>query len=188
MHRLADGTPIGIAAACNLALGMDNVMAVVRPDDHELKARMRAERIPTVTCERARFGISASLAAGIRVAPDAQAWLIALADMAWIRPRTIRSLVYELRAGAEITAPVYEARRGHPVGFTQCFKSELLKLSGDRGARDVLMKFPAQLKTLQCDDPAVLQDIDTPGDLAAHAAGHSNSRVNRLPGAFDTSA
>jgi molybdenum cofactor cytidylyltransferase len=73
MHRVADGTPIGIAAARNLALSVDDVMAVVRSDDHELKTRMRAERIPTVTCERARLGISASIGAGIRAAPDAQA-------------------------------------------------------------------------------------------------------------------
>src|SRR3712207_5686187 len=114
---------------------------------HEYPRCWRAEGIIAVNCDSAQLGISASIDAGIRAAPDAHAWLIALADMPWIRPRTIRALAYMLKAGAEVAAPVYRGRRGHPVGFARSFKTELLKLNGDRRARDLLMKFPARVKT-----------------------------------------
>lgn len=165
LHPLPDGNAVGVASARNFLQGVAHVLAVVRSDDHQLAALMRAEGIATVTCEHADRGISASIATGIRSAPDADGWLIMLADMPWIRPQTIRAVAAMLENGASLAAPSYAGRLGHPVGFARAYQADLLNLSGDRGARELLRKNNHCLQQFHCDDPAVLLDIDRPEDV-----------------------
>jgi molybdenum cofactor cytidylyltransferase len=62
-------------------------------------------------------------------------------------------------------APAYQGKRGHPVGFSAKFRSELEQLAGDEGARSILKRHADQIKLLECNDPGILADIDTPEDL-----------------------
>ena len=64
-----------------------------------------------------------------------------------------------------VVVPVWQGRRGHPVGFRACYFPELCQLSGDSGARAVLQRHRSSLLQLPVDDPAVLRDVDTVGDL-----------------------
>ncbi|WP_144631835.1 NTP transferase domain-containing protein [Bordetella genomosp. 13] len=89
--------------------------------------------------------------------------LVALADMPWLRPATIRHIALHSRSHP-IAAPVYQAQRGHPVAFSAALWPELARLEGDTGARDVLRRHGVHL--LPVDDPAVLVDVDLPTDLA----------------------
>ena len=176
LHLLPDGSAIGVASARNLRQGVAQMLAVVRPDDHQLAALLRAEGIATVACEHADRGISASLVTGVRTAPDADGWLIALADMPWIRPRTISAVAAILDNGASLAAPCYAGRLGHPVGFARAHQADLLNLTGDRGARDLLRKNINRLQRFHCDDPTVLLDIDRP----EHVTGLSRTNTFRL--------
>jgi molybdenum cofactor cytidylyltransferase len=156
---------VGIAAARGLSRGAKNVLAIVRPGDHEFKELLRSEGVRWAICDRPHLGISESLKAGIYAAPDADGWLIGLADMPWITPQTTRTIVEMLKRGADIVAPVHEGRRGHPVGFARTFKARLLALTGDHGARDLLDTYISRLETFECSDPGVLRDIDEPKDI-----------------------
>jgi len=113
-------------------------------------------------------GIGTSLRAGIRaLSPDVQAALVILADHPGLSARLIDRLVEGyLHAGAAIVAPVYRGRRGHPVLFAHTLFPELLRLQGDEGARSLLGRPGADLVCIEVDDPAVIQDIDTPDDYA----------------------
>jgi molybdenum cofactor cytidylyltransferase len=74
----------------------------------------------------------------------------------------------------------YQGRKGHPVAFGAELFSELVRLSGDEGARRVLARFPGQ--AVEVDDPGVLLDMDTEADLAslrARIAGESASPAAR---------
>jgi molybdenum cofactor cytidylyltransferase len=164
LARLPDGTPVGVAAARNAAQAVDAVVAVVRPCDERLAAALVAEGVRVTACQRASDGMGASLAWGVRAAPLAHGWLIALADMPWIRPVTIASVARALAEGASIAAPTWHGDRGHPVGIASAFYAELTALSGDEGARAILARRSVTL--IATDDPGVVRDVDTPGDLA----------------------
>src|SRR5213075_1621091 len=103
---LVDGTPIGVAALRNLAPAVDVVLAVVRTGDNALAAALAAGGARVTVCPQAAEGMGASLAWGVRSAPIAAAWLVALADMPWVRPTTVGMVVDALRRGASIAAPV----------------------------------------------------------------------------------
>jgi molybdenum cofactor cytidylyltransferase len=160
---LADGTSIGVAALRNLAPAVDVVLAVVRPGDHALAAALEAGGARVTVCPQAAEGMGASLAWGVRAAPLAAGWLIALADMPWIQTATIARIVDALRAGASIVAPSWRDSRGHPVGLASRFFGELSALSGDEGAKAILRHHNTTL--VATDDAGVLRDIDTPQDL-----------------------
>ena len=154
------GTPLGVAAANNLVRALERVIAVVRPGDEELAAQIRAVGAETIECYDASLGIGASLACGVSAARDAGSWIVALADMPWIRPATTRSVAAALAAGAEIVAPAYRGARGHPVGFAGVHRDALLACSGDAGARELIAQHRTQLALIDVDDPGVLRDVD----------------------------
>jgi len=166
LQPLADGTPLALAAADTLRRGgVERVMAVVRPDDPGLARHLEgagAEAVPSAASER---GMGASLAAGVAAAPEAEGWLIALADMPWIAPATVAAVAGAVRAGALLAAPVHGGRGGHPVGFSAALGDELRALDGDAGARGVVAGHRQRLVQVAVDDPGVLRDVDEPGDL-----------------------
>jgi molybdenum cofactor cytidylyltransferase len=163
LATLPDGTPIGVAALNHLASAVDAVVAVVRPGDAPLAAALAAAGARVTTCPGAADGMGASLAWGVRAAPLAAGWLIALADMPWIQSATIARVVDTLRGGAPIAAPSWKSARGHPVGLTSSFYAELSALSGDEGAKTILARHRVSL--LATEDAGVVRDVDTPGDL-----------------------
>jgi molybdenum cofactor cytidylyltransferase len=160
LHPLPDGTPVAVAAARSLLAAAPNACAVVRPGDRRLVAALSALGLAIVENPLAARGMGTSLAAGVRATRGADGWIIALADMPWIRPGTIASLVDGLRDGAAMIAPVHEGRRGHPVGFSARWRHELCRLTGDTGARGLLRAHHDLLERLQTDDPGVVSDID----------------------------
>lgn len=164
-HILPDGNLVAVRACRNLLAGTDGVLAVVRPGSEELTALLQAEGAEVRVCADAEQGMSASLVFGIRACPDAAGWLIALADMPWIEPATIRKVADALRSGAAMAAPCWQGRRGHPVGFSRNLGPELVALSGDEGAKTVIQAHLDQLRLVDCDDAGVLRDIDKPEDL-----------------------
>lgn len=165
LYPLDNGVPMGILSARNLLRALPNSIAVVRDAHGPLTEQLRAEGIGIVVNPDAGRGMGSSLACGIRALPPATGFVVALADMPWIDPQTIRGVVRLLRAGAPIAAPVYQGQRGHPVGFSHRFREELMSLDGDHGARELLVRNGEALQLFEVDDPGILRDIDTPADL-----------------------
>ena len=167
---LPDGTPIGVKAARNLLSAVDQGIAVVRPSDRQLAHLLEMEGFRVAFCPNADAGMGTSLAFGVTAAQDTDGWLIALADMPFIRPDTIRAIAGLIRAGAPVAAPRHQGRRGHPVGFARAFFHDLAQLSGDRGAHPLLAAHAARIQALECEDPGIFADIDTRSDhvLAYH--------------------
>lgn len=175
LTALVDGTPLAVAAASKLVAALPQSIAVVRSGDTELAALLAGKGLRVVECAEAEGGMGHSLAAGIAAASSADAWLIALADMPSIRISTIAELISLLQTGAVMVAPFHAGRRGHPVGFSARYYAELRALSGDAGARDLLVRHASSLTHLDVDDPGVLIDVDTPADLEVRVTGQTTT-------------
>ncbi|MCG6967259.1 MAG: nucleotidyltransferase family protein [Chromatiaceae bacterium] len=165
LHPLPGGEAIGITAARALIAALPDVVAVIRPGDQALHGGLDGLGLRVIENPRAAEGIGTSIAAGVAAAPQASGWLIALADMPFIRPATVAALADALRGGASIVAPQHAGRRGHPVGFAARWREDLCTLDGDRGARGLITAYAAALTLLPTDDPGVLRDVDRMEDL-----------------------
>ncbi|WP_414041438.1 NTP transferase domain-containing protein [Acidithiobacillus sp. M4-SHS-6] len=168
LHPLADGTPMALASARALMGGVDWMIAVIRPEDEALARLFADHDVPVLPCPESAQGMGRSIACGVRASAEADAWIIALADMPFIQKGTIHGVAELLRDGALVAAPLYAGRQGHPVGFSRSLGSALGKLEGDAGARDIVARHLDELRLYPCSDPGVHRDIDTPADLACY--------------------
>jgi molybdenum cofactor cytidylyltransferase len=109
-------------------------------------------------------GMGDSIAAGVAARPGAGGWLVMPADMPLAKPTSMAAVAAALPSHPVAYAQ-YRGRRGHPVGFGAELFSELVRLSGDEGARRILARYPGQ--AVELDDAGVLLDMDTEADLAS---------------------
>jgi molybdenum cofactor cytidylyltransferase len=167
LHPLADGTPMAVRCARTLVSALPRSVAVVRTGQDRLQEMLRAEGLEIAVCAGAHEGMGASLAWGVAATAGAGGWIVALADMPCIQAATLEHLVAAMMDGASIALPVFQGRRGHPVGFGRTYRERLQACSGDRGARGILDENSARIVQLACDDPGVVWDVDRPEDLAA---------------------
>ena len=165
LQPLASGAPVVVASARTLLSVLPRVIAVVPPQDGGVADALRALGCEVTLCEEADSGMAASLVQGMTCSlPQADRWLVALGDMPYVAPATLRALLAALEEGADIAAPVFEGRRGNPVAFGARHLPALLALTGEHGARALLKSSP--VVEVAVDDPGIMRDIDTPADLA----------------------
>ncbi|WP_255594193.1 NTP transferase domain-containing protein [Achromobacter sp. ES-001] len=189
MARLEDGTPVAVASARALGSATSRTIAVLRPDQAALGALLQAEGCELIMVGANADGMGDSLATAARHLlglgmgrgedfppegrdvhaktqglPAASSCLVALADMPWLRADTCMQ-VAAAAPHHRIVTPTWQGKRGHPVAFARDLWPELAALSGDVGARRLLLRHPVH--ELAVDDPGVHADVDTPQDLRA---------------------
>jgi molybdenum cofactor cytidylyltransferase len=160
-----DTTIVGMVVRTLLACGLD-VVVVTGRDAEEVAAAASGAR--TVFNARFAEGLGSSISTGVAACPEAEGFLIALADMPSLSTSVVRMLVEQLEEAPldAIIAAVYEddpARLGHPVLFGASYREALLKLSGDVGARAILKC--AIDKVIRVPVGGHLNDLDTPTDM-----------------------
>ena len=104
-------------------------------------------------------GMGCSIALGVAATADADGWLILPADLPLIRPQSLLAVAQQLHR-SPVVAPLFQGRRGHPVGFQSGCGPALRALSGDQGARALLQQLA--VTELELDDPGCIADVDTP--------------------------
>lgn len=165
LHRLPHGVAIAVQSARQLASQVQGVIAVVKPGAEDLSAQLRNEGCKVVVCENAAEGMGASLACAARAAGRVDGYLVALADMPFVRASSIAAVRDAMASGAALAAPFFRGRRGHPVGISGAYFDALLALKDDEGAKRVIGESRDKLVKIPVGDPGVVRDIDTPQDL-----------------------
>lgn len=176
LQVLGDGDPVVTSTAKKLLAVLPTVIAVVRPGADEVATRLRELGCQVVVCATADQGMGASLVHALSNAREADGWLIALADMPYVREATMRALVEAIRDGANIAVPSFHGRRGNPVAFSKAHLPDLLQLGGDEGARRLLAKYP--VAEIVVEDEGIHKDIDRMEDIK-NAGQFEQTSLNR---------
>ncbi|HVV12860.1 nucleotidyltransferase family protein [Amycolatopsis sp.] len=109
-------------------------------------------------------GMGASLRAGLRALPEADAVLVHLVDLPGVTPEVLRRML-EHSSPDVVARASYDGEPGHPVLFGRRWWSAIAESAqGDRGARDWL-KTRTDLNLVDCSDLGSGTDVDTPADL-----------------------
>ncbi len=125
-------------------------------------AAVRASGLPYHLEQEAHAGMGDSIAAAVRATPNAEAWMILPADLPLIYPETLR-LIAAAPLAQEVVIPVYQGLRGHPVRFSKAWRSQLMALSGQQGAAQLVQS--RKVSEIQVNDLGCVTDIDTLQDL-----------------------
>ncbi len=170
-HKLMQGLGASTVLATTLSNALATQMPVLVVTSEplaELVSRHVATRdmvvLPSADSPDSHgLGMGYSIAAGVAARSDASGWLVLPADMPMVQASTLHVVAQELD-GHAVAYAQYRGLRGHPVGFAAELYSELVRLTGDEGARRLVARYPAQ--GVEVDDPGVLLDVDTEDDLA----------------------
>lgn len=120
-----------------------------------------------VVCAEYARGQAASLRCGLEALPaDAGGVVVLLVDQPRVTPELVNRLIAAFETGPEAAAvaPRYRGQRGTPVLLARRLFAEVRALEGDLGARPVLARYADAMHWLDVDDPAVVEDVDTPED------------------------
>jgi molybdenum cofactor cytidylyltransferase len=148
-----------------LAGGVDLVWVVTGPDVEPIEAALAGLEVQIAVNPAPEEGQASSLRAGIAALPaSVDAVLIALGDQPSLAPSIIPALLAARRTSPKlIVAPRYRDGQGNPVLFKREIFPELLRLTGDQGARPIIQKEPARVEWVELDLP-MPPDVDTLDD------------------------
>lgn len=155
------------AVALAEAAGCDPIVAVEGAAPLPAAELGPAERVVNLTWQRGQSDSLRRGLAAVHARTPGRGVLVLTVDRPHVRPATVAALAAAAREAPEcIWQPEHAGRRGHPVIWPAALVPELLALAPDATPRDLLARRPELRRTLAVDDPAVLDNLDTPADLA----------------------
>jgi molybdenum cofactor cytidylyltransferase len=168
--ELIDGESI-IARAVGAAItsGVHPVIVVTGFEAVRIKEALRGLNVTFAHNLSFDEGMSTSLRAGLGVLPqDCDGALILLGDMPEVEARHLEVLIAAFaRKGRDaICVPVRDGRRGNPVLWGASYFDEMMRLSGDVGAKQLMTLHPENVIEVPVESNAIFADVDTPADLA----------------------
>jgi len=166
LYPLTNNTPMLLVVAQKLASVLPDSIAVINHELVSYTSKLEQLGLCVVVNELANRGMGSSIASGVSASENAPGWLITPADMPYIKNETIKLLANKLSEGSDMVAPIIEQQRGHPVGFSQRYKDELMALNNDVGARQVIANHYNQLELVPTNDAGVRMDVDQASDIA----------------------
>lgn len=149
-----------------LASAVDEVLVVVGHRADEVAAAVSRFAVRVVRNDDYLEGMSSSVAAGVRAAPEgADAVMICLCDQPHVPVTVFDAVLAAYRErDAAIVVPTIAGDTGHPVVFDLSLRDEILAADPSRGLRAVTYAHRADTLRVPVDSVAVLDDIDTPDD------------------------
>ena len=167
---LLDGRPLlEHAVETMTAAPVARVLVVLGSGADEVTAAVNLHGADTLVCERWEEGQAASLAAALAELADCEAVVVTLGDQPRISPDAIRRVIAARGDGAAAVRATYRGEPGHPVLLEQSLFERLRNVTGDHGARNLLLS--VQTRDVPCDDLGGGEDVDTPAQLDALRSG-----------------
>jgi molybdenum cofactor cytidylyltransferase len=148
--------------------GVEDVVVVTGHRGAEVAAAASALGARPVANPHFEDGMFSSVQAGAAAVPEGRRFFLLPVDCPLVRPETVGRVARTAEAtGAAGVVPVHDGRAGHPPLLGPELRSELLAARPTGGLRELLAARRERIVNLEVDDPGVLHDADTPGELEA---------------------
>lgn len=152
-----------VRCAVDLAAGCDPILVVTGAMDLAAVDLAPATRIQNDAWPKGQLS---SLQRGLEILRDPAGLLVLTVDRPHVRPATVAALLAAFAADpACIWQPAHAGRRGHPIVYPAALLPALRALPADASPRDLLARHEELRRSLAVDDPAVLDNLDSPADL-----------------------
>jgi len=167
-----DGEPLILrVVTAALESGVERVCVVLGYDGGNVRGSL--DVLPShadmmiIDNKRYEEGLGRSISEGIKaISQWADAAMILLADMPGIDADLMDRVISKYKkSNARLCHAVVGERHCHPVVFRKEFFPELIKLSGDEGAREICEANRQWAHVVTLEDDSTQVDIDTPEDL-----------------------
>ena len=158
---------------------VDRVVVALGGAADEVLGRVELGRAEPLVVEGWAAGMGHVLASALAQAGgDWEAVVVLLGDQPLVPGRAVARVVEAWRAGAgPMVTATYDGRPGHPKLFDRRLLPDLLRLTGDTGARDLLAAYPDRVHRVEVGDLGSDADIDVEADLERVGSMLTNGRV-----------
>ena len=101
---------------------------------------------------------------------DCDAAVIILADMPSIESTVIDNIInsFNPKKNNSIIIPTFNNKKGNPILLDRKFFPDILRVKGDKGAKDIIVNNKNSILEVPQKNSAVLNDIDTKEDLSLY--------------------
>jgi len=160
------GQPM-VCRAMDAAVQLEASRFAVVASCGEIAALARARGFDVIQNGAPEMGQAHSIVLGAKAMADMDAVLFLAGDQPLLTGESLRLLVRRFEeSGKGIACLADETHRGNPAVFAKAYFPELLRLSGDRGAKGILRAHEDDLLIVPCIGENELADADTPEVLA----------------------
>tara|TARA_B100001250_G_scaffold288836_1_gene250592 strand:+ start:1029 stop:1640 length:612 start_codon:yes stop_codon:yes gene_type:complete len=165
---LINNKPI-IELVCNTVLEtkLSPIIVVTGYQHNKIKKVIPIEINDIVFNKDWKSGIMSSIDKGMsKLDQSVDGNIIILGDMPLITKATLNLLIEEFKkhGGQRIVHPSYKSMQANPVIFPKKYFSDILKGSGDIGAKKILKKYSKETIRVSVDSDEVILDCDTRDD------------------------
>ena len=165
-----DGAPLlEHSVRAMIASPVGRVVVVLGAQYEEVVAQVNLHGAEPHLCGRWAEGQAASLACGLAELSDCEAVVVTLGDQPRMSPDAIRRVIGARGPGAAAVRATYSGAPGHPVLLERELFGSFRNVTGDHGARNVLLS--AAVREVPCEDLGGGEDVDTRAELDALRAG-----------------
>ncbi|MGH2448280.1 MAG: nucleotidyltransferase family protein [Chloroflexota bacterium] len=174
LRILVDGVPlVRRTAKAYLSGGLDPLIVVVGFERDEVSEVLGGLPVSLVINLDFDKGQSGSLRRGLLAVPESSHAVVAgVADQPLLSAGTISDLIKTYREGfPPLVVPRYGGRRGNPALFDRSLFPEMLRVTGDQGARPVIAAHRDEIEWLDVANPVEQVDIDTADDYRSMPRG-----------------
>jgi 4-nitrophenyl phosphatase len=149
-----------------LAAGLSPLVVVLGHQADAVRAALGSRPFQVATNWRWESGLSSSVQAGLAALdPTTEAALFLLCDQPLLTPRLLRELMSRFDPeGPTIVHPVLGGARRSPTLFGRELFAELGGVTGDKGGRVLVERYPERVARVTVDKPQLLADVDTPDE------------------------
>ena len=119
-----------------------------------------------VTNDDTISGLASSLQVGLRNLANCTSVVVLLADMPDVSAATFTRLIQADHGDAYAVVPTYEGQWGNPVLLHRAAIDDCANLSGDQGARHLLLANKDKVCLVDVNDPAIVRDFDVVADFS----------------------
>jgi len=112
-------------------------------------------------------GIASSIKCGLKkISNKSDGFIIVQADMPEIGKNILNKLYKEIKTNKkEIFVPRKNNKIGNPIGFKLSMINQLKKISGNRGAKFIILKNKSKIKYIRTKSLGIFKDIDLNKDF-----------------------
>ena len=139
------------------------IVVVTQPQYSEIIDVVKETGAEVLFNPKPERGIASSMQIGLEIAKDADACLFTVSDQPWLTAETIIALYDAFQSENKgMACTRHGEKTGNPCIFSKKYYRKLMEITGDKGGKQIIKRYPEDVTYLKISDERELQDVDVP--------------------------